>query len=275
MENRIPTSTIFSILSELKGTCSLFIDILKTGERFSINPDEQFSACSVIKIPLLGLLLSDAEEGRIDLDKPHPISPDNRVGGTGILCDLSQELQPTLRDLAKLMIIMSDNIATNEIIDVVGVDRFHSFCKEEGCPNFIWQRKMMDFSAIKEGRNNWLIGGETGKIVSRIAKGEFVSSKISNTIFEFMCAQKYRNKLPALIPVVPSYSGITDNVPDGSVLCANKTGDLVGIQHDVGIFQLPDGSRYVIAMFTKELENDLDGINAIANVSRAVYLAMA
>ena len=58
------------------------------------------------------------------------------------------------------------------------------------------------------------------------------------------------------------------------MLVANKTGDLVGIQHDVGIFQLPDGRRYIISMFTGDLASDLEGITTISKVSKAVYEAL-
>lgn len=271
---RIPASKIYNILSNLNGIAALYVEDCSTGETLEINPNIKFPACSVIKIPMYALLLKDAEEGRVNLDEPHKILSENRVAGTGILCDLNPSLEPTLRDLGKLMIIMSDNIATNEIMDIIGVERFQAFCVREGCPNFVWQRKMMDFEAIKKGLNNYLQAGETGKVIARIAKETFVNKAVSEMIFKTMCLQKYRNKLPSLLPVVQPYSGITNNVPEGMVLCANKTGDLVGIQHDVGVFLLPDGRRYVIAMFTKNLTNDIDGIEAIAKVSLEVYKAM-
>ncbi len=271
---RIPSNEIYRILSEMKGTVGLYIEDCATGEILKINPELSFPACSVIKIPMLALLLRDGAEGRIDLDAPHKIAAENRVGGTGILCDQNPSYEITLRDLGKLMIIMSDNIATNEVMDVITVDRFHAFCKEQGYENIIWQRKMMDFEAIKQGRNNYLCAGEIGDMLSRISRGEFVSPEISRTIFEFMCAQKYRNKLPSLVPAVPSYSGVVGSIPEGQVLVANKTGDLVGIQHDVGIFELPSHSRYIISMCTKDLENDLDGITTVGKVSLAVYEAL-
>ena len=163
---RIPSNEIYRILSEMKGTVGLYIEDCATGEILKINPELSFPACSVIKIPMLALLLRDGAEGRIDLDAPHKIAAENRVGGTGILCDLNPSYEITLRDLGKLMIIMSDNIATNEVMDVITVDRFHAFCKEQGYENIIWQRKMMDFEAIKQGRNNYLCAGEIGDMLS-------------------------------------------------------------------------------------------------------------
>ncbi len=99
-------------------------------------------------------------------------------------------------------------------------------------------------------KNNYMCAGETGRLLSAISRGEFVNPEISQTIFDIMASQQCRNKLPALLPAVASYSGSKSAIPEGQVLVANKTGDLVGIQHDVGIFELPDGRRYLIAMFT-------------------------
>lgn len=193
-------------------------------------------------------------QGLVDLDAPRTIDPRNRVGGTGILCELGTDYTPSLRDLAKLMIVLSDNIATNEIMDVIGMERFNSFCREMGYQNITLMRKMMDFEAIQQGKNNYMCAGETGRLLSAISRGEFVNPEISQTIFDIMASQQCRNKLPALLPAVASYSGSKSAIPEGQVLVANKTGDLVGIQHDVGIFELPDGPRYLIAMFTGDLE---------------------
>ena len=274
MEKRIPTQTIYEILSHLTGEVGVYIKICKTGEEFIINPDKIFPCASVIKIPMVALLLRDGIDKKIELDSPHPISKENYVGGTGIINNLDHQFQPTLRDLGKLMIMMSDNTATNEVMDVLNVDRFEEFCQEEGYSHIIWQRKMMDFQAIKEGKNNFMCVGEIGEIIYRIAMKSFVSPQISDTIFSYMCEQKYRNKLPSLVPAVASYSGIVDKIPEGQVLVGNKTGDLVGIQHDVGFFELPNHDRYVIAVFTGNLQNDMDGIATIGKISATMYESM-
>ena len=272
--NRIPQQEIYRLLADLRGTAGLYIEDCDSGEVFTINPDYVFPSASVIKIPMLALLMRDAQQGLVDLDAPRKIADNNRVGGTGILCELGHDYMPSLRDMAKLMIVLSDNIATNEIMDVIGIDRLNAFCKEMGYQHITLMRKMMDFEAIKQGRNNYMCAGETGRLLSLISRGEFVNEEVSQTIFNMMAAQQCRNKLPAMVPAVTSYSGVNGTVPEGKVLVANKTGDLVGIQHDVGIFQLPDGRRYIISMFTGDLASDLEGITTISKVSKAVYEAL-
>ena len=186
--NRIPQNKIYEILADLTGTVGLYVEDCTSGEIFTVNPDYVFPSASVIKTPMLALLMQDAQQGLVDLDAPHKIDDRNRVGGTGILCELGHDYVPSLRDLAKLMIVLSDNIATNEIIDVIGMDRFNSFCKEMGYEHITLMRKMMDFDAIKQGRNNYMCAGEAGKLLSAISRGEFVNTEVSQVIFDMMAA---------------------------------------------------------------------------------------
>ena len=115
---RIPAAEIYRILSTTNGVVGLYIEDCQTGEKLVINPDEVFPAASVIKIPMVALLLRDGAEGRVDLHKPMKIAEENRVGGTGVLCDLNPTFEPTLFEMAKLMINLSDNVATNQVMTV-------------------------------------------------------------------------------------------------------------------------------------------------------------
>lgn len=273
---QLPRKEIYQLLSSFEGDVGLYIHDMETADTLEINPTLVFPSASVIKIPMLALLLRDVQNNRIDWNAKRRIAPNNRVGGTGILCELSEDFAPTVEELAKLMIVLSDNIATNEIMDIVGIDRVNEFCKEIGCPNTCLMRKMLDFEAIKKGYNNYMCAGEAGQLLLRIAQEELISPATSRTIMQIMEHQQCRNKLPALLPTIPNYASeeAKRNIEDGSVLVANKTGELVGIQHDVGIFTLPGGHRYIIAMFTKSSGHDLQAIQLIGNISLAVYNAL-
>ena len=276
MDKHIPQQAVYEILSGLKGNVGLYVELLDTGEKFEINPGLVFPSASVIKIPMLALLLKDVREGKADWNAPRTIAPVNRVGGTGILAYLDQDYAPSLKTLAFLMITLSDNTATNEIMDMIGIERFNEFWKAQGYANISLGRKMLDFEAIKLGRNNYMCAGEAGRLLSSIARSECGHRDDCETIIDFMAHQQCINKLPSLLPAIPSWAGAEErrNMKPGTVLVANKTGDLTGIQHDVGVFTLPDGRSYVIAMFTGGLESDRCGIEAIARVSRAVYDAV-
>ena len=273
---RIPQRKIYETLAALDGTVGLYIHELETDEIFQINPDKVFPSASVIKIPMLALLLRDVQQGRVDWKAHRKINPVNRVGGTGILCELSPDYEPSIEEMATLMIVLSDNIATNELMDIIGIERVNEFCRELGFPNTTLMRKMLDYDAIKKGYNNYMCAGEVGRLLVQIAREEFVNPEVSRTVMRIMEHQQYRNKLPSMLPTVPNYAPeeVKKNIPENSVLVANKTGELMGLQHDVGIFTLPGGRRYVIAMFTGDLADDTEGIQTIGKLSRIVYEAM-
>lgn len=275
-EKKIPQQQIYERISRFAGTVGLYVENLDSGEIFEINPGHVFCSASTIKIPILGLLLKDVEEGKVDWNLPVTVPEENRVGGTGIYFKLDSYYTPTLKTLALLMIILSDNAATNQIIDTVGIDRINNFCQSLGYVNTTCGRKMMDLKARQEGKDNYTCAGEIGRMLHSIALGEFVSESASKTIHEFMAKQMCNNKLPSKLPAVPCFWPDEDRVtirPD-MVLCANKTGDFYRVEHDVGIFTLPNGSRYIVAMLTGDVNDAKDAINAIGDISKIVYEAM-
>lgn len=276
MKKVIPREKIRQIAAKLNGTLGLYVEVLDTGEVFQLNPDVIFQSASIIKIPLLALLLKDVEGGKPSWTSPHAISPANRVEGSGVLKYLDKAYAPSLSVLAFLMIAFSDNSATNEIIDIVGMDHFNSFWDKCGYKSFSLGRKMMDFEAIKAGRDNYMTASEAGMLLVQIAKGNCISPRISSNIRRMMMQQQSLYKLPALLPIcsVNSYDDDQMEVPEGTVLAVNKTGELDGVQHDVGLFTLPDRRQYVIAAFTKDLKRDYDGIKTISEISLAVYEAL-
>ena len=170
------------------------------------------------------------------------------------------------------MIVLSDNIATNEIMDVIGMERFNSFCREMGYQNITLMRKMMDFEAIQQGKNNYMCAGETGRLLSAISRGEFVNPEISQTIFDIMHLSSAATSCP---PSAGSCLLLRLQVrhPEGRSWWPTRQRP-GGHPARRGIFELPDGRRYLIAMFTGDLENDSAGIAAISQVSLAVYQAL-
>ena len=273
---KLPRDKIHAILKPRQGVFGIYIEDLDGGEVMELNSDHAFPSASLIKLPMLALLLRDAEQGRLDIHARRRIAKANFVGGFGALAQLPEDLSLSYFHLASLMITLSDNTATNEILDAIGVDRFNSFCQEMGWTKTSIARKMMDYAAIKAGRNNYTSSGEIGRMLSMIARGTLVSASASQTIMDMMALQKCRTKLPLMIPAVPTYAPEDEmrNIRPGQVLAANKTGDQYNLQHDVGIFTLPDRRRYVIAFLSEKLSDDYSGIEAAAKVSLSVYEAL-
>src|SRR5207247_10690283 len=111
-------------------------------------PDRALPSASVIKVPLV-TLYADAADGRIDLERRMRLG--DRVDGSGVLRDLRDVADLSLRDLAALTMILSDNTATNLVIDAVGVERVAERLAEWGCRTTALRRRMYDLEAEKSG----------------------------------------------------------------------------------------------------------------------------
>jgi len=255
-----PEKEIFALLGQLEGRSAVYLEDLSQGELFTINPERVFPSASTIKIPLLAAVLKAAEAGKFGLDDEVSIDPANRVGGCGVLSELNPNLRPTIRDLATLMIIQSDNAATNQLIDLAGMAAVNTLAAELGLKNTVLQRKMMDFEAARAGRNNLTSAGDLGRLLKLLVEGKVVGAAASATIIDIMKRQQLRNKLPAYLPE--------------DVVIAHKTGDLDRLEHDAGIFFLPERS-YILVVLTDQLSTNAAGVETIARISEVVYRALS
>lgn len=270
---------IYSILEETDGDIALYFEDVQTGEVLEINPNMIFSAASTIKIPLDLLVMKKAYEGQYKLDDQIEISEGNRVGGTGIIKGLDKRFKPTILDLITLSIVVSDNTATNELIDLAGgPEAISKFINEElEMVDTKFQRKMLDIEAMKSNKNNVTSVRDLGKLLVNMVNGKAVSREISEQLIDIMKRQQFMSKLPAIDSAIAPYEPEENRevTSKGKVVVANKTGDLWQVQHDMGIFILPGNKYYVLAVLTKNLENDQEGVKIIKDISKVVYEEMA
>lgn len=274
MSMREMEKNIYSVLSELDGTVGLYFEDIQSGDQFNINGNMEFSAASTIKIPLVSLLLTKAEKGEIDLGAQVQVEESNRVGGAGIIKELDHLYKPTPMDMARLAIVLSDNIATNQLIDLVGgPEEVTNFCRGVNLKKTKLQRKMMDLESLKAGKDNITTPNEMGYLLKQLVNNEIGSASISEQVISIMKRQQLNLKLPYLIPALePDDPDIdSDTIKEGTIVVAHKTGELFKVQHDVGIFLLPKGYKYILAIYTKDLSTDAHGVNIIAKLSKVVY----
>ena len=160
-------ASVRSIVDEVDGVMGVTIEDLKSGERLSLNGDLVFTQASAIKLPLLVELFRQAEDGRHDLDAPVTLTEGDVVPGSGVLRRLTAgQVTMTLLDIATLMIIVSDNTATNMIIDRVGMDQVNETMARLGLGETKLQRKMMDADAWSENRENLSTPNEQAKLLA-------------------------------------------------------------------------------------------------------------
>ena len=269
----IPGDALQKLCDEFEGKCSLYVSIPATGEKFLYREHERINAASTIKIPLLALLLKDAEEGRLDLYEPQPMKKENFVRGSGVLKFLSPTLALSLYDYAVMMIVLSDNSATNQVIDAVGRDRANAFFRESAWKETELNRKLFAPNAGDTALGNYTSAADLGKILEGVLAGELVSPDACE-IFKRILACQQLGKFSKSLPKVHRPQNTLEPLalpPEGTVLLVEKGGTLVGkVSHDAAIMILPDGRGAVLVMMT-ECESGDASLKAIQKVSRMIY----
>ena len=270
----IPAEKLREICSRIDGPYGLYVSVPGEKDVFTLHSDSVFYAASTIKIPILALLLQDFETGRLDPETPIPLSLDNRVGGSGVLKVLSHSCALGLYDYAVLMMVVSDNCATNQIIDTLGMDRINAFCQENGWHDTHLGHKMMSPKAKTEDFNR-TSARDLGNMMERILQQTLVSPQASRTMLQIMAAQqvgKFDQSLPVKKHADPALP--LPPVPEGFVYVSNKGGTYQGrALHDAAIILMPNGKHAVLVLTTntpdhkKTLEN-------FKEISRALYEAL-
>jgi len=220
----------------------------------SHRADEQFPTASVIKVPILAALGAAVDAGDHRWTDVIALSPAETAAGSGVIQHLTRRAY-TLRDLATLMIIVSDNRATNAIIDLLGADRINAYCRAAGWPRTVLARRMMDFAARAQGRDNLSTPRETADLFVRLLAGTLLAPATTALVLDMLRAQQLRHKLPAWLPA--------------ETPAAHKTGDMPGVSNDGGILFL-DSGPVIAAVYTDGLAAAPPGWDAIREIGRAI-----
>lgn len=224
-------------LNGFHGRIGLGIDIGDTKPIY-LNSQDVFQSASLIKIPILLSVLLAHNKGEINIQRPVTISNENIVGGSGVLQALSNGLTLSVKDLMSLMIIVSDNTATNVLIDLLGIEAINATFKEIGLEQTKLNRKMMDFAAIKQGIDNQTTPEEMIHCLKLVNKFKHFGIDGRNIARDTLKHQQFRDKLPAL-------------VNEDKIMVFNKTGELSNVQHDCAIFDYQGRIGYVAVLMDR------------------------
>ncbi|MDX1753591.1 MAG: serine hydrolase [Salinimicrobium sediminis] len=220
---------------------------LTSGEKISWNSGVQFPQASAIKIPILMDVFKKAHEGKFSLSDPLPLTSENTVGGTGILKHLEDPAALSIKNLGILMIALSDNSATNALIDLVGMSEVNSTLKSLGMTNTLLQRKMMNSEASARGEENLATPAEAAKILRLLYNGDFVSPEVSQEIIDILkMTDKEDSRLAA---------GIPENVP-----IAFKPGFISGVSTEWTIVLLEQRPYAVALMESNKLPGEAERV---------------
>ncbi|HET7623539.1 MAG TPA: serine hydrolase [Gemmatimonadaceae bacterium] len=241
------------ISNDFDGVMGVEIVDLTDSSRIGVNQDLVFPQGSAIKIPILLELFRRADRDPALLGKRHSISSATRTGGSGVLqffTDGGSELSN--EDLAVLMITLSDNGATNMLIDALGMDSVNRTMASLGLKQTKLQRRMITPASSARGEENISTPAEAAAVMARLSRCELPLSKSA--------CERVREILE-----LPKNEAVRSVIPDG-VPVASKPGGIVGVATSWALVELPD-RPFVITVMTNYGGGDGDA--AIREAAKA------
>jgi len=213
--------------------------------------EELFPAASVIKVGILQALLYDVHEGRYSLDREVFVESEQMVGGAGVLFELEPRSYQ-LGELARLMMVVSDNTASNACLRQVGVERVNRFFRERGLQAFMGREFM---SPVVNGQDNKLTAEAAALMLADLYSGRNLNDALTEFAVGCLRRQQFREKIPLMLPA------------DLSV--GHKTGELEGVRHDAAVIEAEE--PYILVILTAAGGQPWMVDRAMAEYSLEVY----
>lgn len=262
-----------SLESELGGTLGVVASPLRTKELVvEYRHHEVFPAASTIKTFFLQALLEKISSGRLSLNDEVELCADEQVTGSGVLKALTPGQTYPVRDLAMLMIIVSDNTAANQILDLVGVDAVNISCSRNG-----WS----DTHVAGKLQKGFTYASETSPrdlhdYFSRLWRGDLLSESLTNLAKDIYRRQQLTSQLGDAI----GYDAYSRETGKSDLLIASKSGSVRGVRNEGGVIERlgsDDLSKsYALAIMTKNCPDiryhgDNLGSRIVGEVSKALF----
>lgn len=231
--------------------------------------DRWFHAASTIKVPVLLGVFAAVDQGRL---QPHSrVHVRNRflsaADGTPYRVEVTRDSNSEvheaigktmqIRELARHMIVTSSNLATNLLIDIVGLDQIQRTLKDLGLHGIELRRGVEDIAAWEQGINNRVTAAGLMDALRVLAEEKKFSADAHREMMDILHAQEFRSGIPA-------------GLPDAARV-AHKTGEISTVAHDAGVVYLPDREPYVVAILTEWPPEGAGRKSLIAQISRTVF----
>jgi beta-lactamase class A len=225
-----------SLLASFKGKVTLYAKNLDTGETYGFNPDERIRTASTIKIAVMIEAFARVSEGKARWTDEIVLTKEKKVSGSGILAELSDDLHLTLRDAVNLMMILSDNTATNLVLDVLTTDAVNVRMESLGFKQIKINRKVGsggDSVAGKDPENKkYGLGFATPRemvlVMEKLERGEIISPAVSKEMIELMKREQARYAIGRSLWDVPMASkyGALDRLRSAVGIIFSKKGKI-------------------------------------------------
>ena len=262
MENLI--RNIHQLIEGSTGTWGIYLEDLDSGEKWELNGDELFYAASVIKVPIMAAVFDACQRGDVNVNDLIVLKREDYVGGSGVIQHLTPGTALSVLDIIMLMIIQSDNTATNILIDLIGPENIVETMNKVGMEKSTFYNKLMVNNPNPKGYNQ-ITASDIGRFLKQMATGELVSLTSSEQMIDIMKKQQIKDCLPEKLP--SPYSNFNNGMTAWEL--AHKTGWIPGTRHDVGIFYV--GDRKFIATILSKEEDDLVSKRIFHDIGEEIY----
>ena len=214
-------SEIISRLSSLPGDIGFYYKDLVSGESFGYRENDMFQAASVIKLPIYAVVMKLWAEGRLDLYEKILCREEDKRPPCGALYFFTGDVEVDINTLCGLMISISDNTATNLLINRLGLDFLNEQFREIGLKDTHLERLLFDAEGSARGLENKIVPAEIGALLESIYRHSFINEEVSCRMEKVLLEQQINHKIPGYLP-------------EGTPV-AHKTGEDDGITNDVGV----------------------------------------
>ena len=238
-------------LQKSRGVMGLSVLDLTSGERFSINESFVFPQASAIKIAILMEVEKQAHEGQFKLTDKRRIEKGDKTGGSGILIELSDHIELTIRDLCVLMIVLSDNTATNLLMDLVGKENINRTLESLNLKDTRVRRRMLDTGASWRGDENTSTPHEATRIMELLYKGEFISRAVCDDILAILKKGKTTNikaALPEDVVIASKPGGIAGVNTEWAIVYLKDRPYVISVMENYGMGDAPDITKQISAI---------------------------
>lgn len=285
--------TIEKILAETSATFGVSIKHTATKEEVNINENKPFQMASVFKVPILLTLYEKAFNGEIDLTERVEITEEDEVPGSGVIQEMDPGINLTIKDLATLMIIVSDNLATDKLYHMLGKESIAQTLVNHGLDDIYIHQSTWDllsyavgvkpksfskdaldelnerlFSDKEEYRddivfkedvtNNMSTPRAMTRLYEMLDNKQFISAECSEAVLDILSRQQMSQRIPGRLPF--------------GTKAAHKTGSIGSAINDAGIVYLPDDKgAYIISLFSVDNETSVAGVDIASRISKAAY----
>ena len=238
------------------GCVSVAVRNIENAFDYSYNDTEQVWSASVIKVPVLVEAIKRLADGSVTRDTKFAVQNEGRAPGSGVLRYMHGGIELTYEDLMMLMIVTSDNHATNMLIDYLTPEAITNTMRGFGYTATEVQRKIYDYDGMRKGLYNWIAAGEIADLCRKIYLRQVTGTDYDELALDIMSRQISKAHLNLLLPE--------------DVCVASKPGGIESILHDSGVLWTDDFS-YSICITTSGWQSRSDAFMAVAEISKLIY----